>query len=128
MSHSLTAKLWIGIRFVLFGIGGFWLMIVGWMLFLDNFTNHGLGSIWRLGFLPLGFSGAVLMLYGVGEWGRWAYFWVFLSIPLSMLLWFAQFYPQDKMAGALAPAIVAVSTYLLARRYYSRKESRATNL
>lgn len=59
-------------------------------------------------FAPLGILGAVLMLYGVGEWGRWAYLGVFLSIPLSMLLWFLTFYPQDKLAGALAPGVVAV--------------------
>ena len=124
MSHSHIAKIWIGVRFVLFGVGGFWLMILAWVQFLDNFTTPRLGSIWELVFLPVGFIGAVLMLYGVGEWGRWAYIWVFLSIPLSMLLWFVPFYPQDKLAGALAPAIVAVSAYFLAKRYYLDRESR----
>jgi hypothetical protein len=124
MSHSLTTKLWIAVRFVLFGVGGFWLMILAWVHFLDHFTNHRVGSLWQLVFLPMGFIGAVLMLYGVGEWGRWAYLWVFLSIPLSMLLWFVPFYPQGKDAGALAPAVVAVSAYFLAKRYYLHRESR----
>jgi hypothetical protein len=32
--------------------------------------------------LPIAFAGAVMMLVGVGEWKRWAYLWVFLSMPI----------------------------------------------
>jgi hypothetical protein len=57
----------------------------------------------------------------VGEWGKWVYLGVFLSIPLSMLLWFLPMYPHEKLAGVAAPVIVAVVAYLLAKRYYSRR-------
>ena len=101
MSNPLTAKLSIALRFVVFGVGGFLLMLGAWVSFLDGLTSQRTHSAWPLVFTAIGIVGAVSMLYGVGEWERWAYLGVFLSIPLSMLLWFVPFYPQDKLAGAL---------------------------
>jgi hypothetical protein len=105
VSNSLKAKLWIVVRFLVFGVGGFLLMLAAWLSFLDHLNTH---SKWLLVFAPMAIVGAVLMLYGVGEWGKWAYLGVFLSIPLSMLLWFVPSYPQDKLSGAFTPAIVAI--------------------
>jgi len=101
VSNPLTAKLSIALRFVVFGVGGFLLMLGAWVSFLDGLTSQRTHSAWPLVFTAIGIVGAVSMLYGVGEWERWAYLGVFLSIPLSMLLWFVPFYPQDKLAGAL---------------------------
>jgi len=122
VSNSLTAKLWIVVRFLVFGIGGFLLMLAAWLFFLDSLNSLA----WRIVSAPLGIIGAVLMLYGVGEWGRWAYLGVFLSIPFSMLLWFLPFYPQDKLRAGLAPAFVAAVAYLLARLHYWRRQSHST--
>jgi hypothetical protein len=120
VSNSLTAKLWIVVRFLLFGVGGFLLMLVAWLFFLDRLNSH---SAWPLVFAPMGILGAFSMLYGVGEWGRWVYLGVFLSIPLSMLLWLVPFYPVGKLEGAAAPALVALVAYVLAKWHYWRAES-----
>lgn len=123
VSNSLTAKLWIVVRFLLFGVGGFLLMLAAWLSFLDRLNSH---SAWLLVFAPIGIIGAALMLYGVGEWGKWAYLGVFLSIPLSMLLWFIPSYPQDKLSGAFTPAVVAIVAYLLAKLHYWRRQSHSS--
>jgi len=123
VSNSLTGKLWIAVRFLVFGVGGFLLMLAAWLSFLDHLNSH---SAWLLVFAPIGIIGAVLMLYGVGEWGKWAYLGVFLSIPLSMLLWFIPSYPQDKLSGAFTPAIVAIVAYLFAKLHYWRRQSHSS--
>ena len=122
MPNSLTGKLWIAVRFLVFGVGGFFLMLAAWLSFLDSLNSPA----WRLVFAPMGMIGAVLMLYGVGEWGKWAYLGVFLSIPLSMLLWFLPSYPQDKLWGALTPAIVVTVAYLFAKLHYWRQQSHSS--
>ena len=123
VSNSLTAKLWITVRFLVFGVGGFLLMLAAWLCFLGRLNSH---SAWLLVLAPMGIIGAALMLYGVGEWGKWAYLVVFLSIPLSMLLWFIPSYPQDKLYGAFAPAIVAMVAYLFAKLHYWRRQSHSS--
>ena len=123
VSNSLKAKLWIVVRFLVFGVGGFLLMLAAWLSFLDHLSTH---SKWLLVFAPMAITGAVLMLYGVGEWEKWAYLGVFLSIPLSMLLWFVPSYPQDKLSGAFTPSIVAIVAYLFAKRYYWRRQSHSS--
>ena len=119
MFNSLTAKLWIVVRFLLFGVGGFLLMLVAWVFFLDRMNSH---SAWPLVFVPMGILGAFSMLYGVGEWGRSVYLGVSLSIPLSMLLG-STVYPLGKLEGAAAPALVALVAYVLAKWHYWRAES-----
>ena len=104
----------------MFGVGGFCLLFVAWALLL----GHSNEFFWLLGLAPLLVLGAFSMLYGVGEWGRWAYLGVFLSIPLSMLLGFLPFFPQDKLAAAAAPVLVASITYFLAKLHYCRKSLR----
>jgi len=118
---TIGLRLWIAVRFVVFGMGGFLLMLACWVNFIERLTNKYEHSVWPLVLAPLTVMGAVLMLYGVGEWGRWIYLWVFLSLPLSMLLLFLPFYPHDKMSGALTPAAVGLVAYILARRHYSNR-------
>ena len=104
----------------MFGVGGFCLLFVVWTLLL----GHSNDFFWLLGLAPVAVLGAFSMLYGVGEWGRWAYLGVFLSIPLSMLLWFLPFYPPDKLAAAAAPVLVASIAYFLAKLHYYRRSHR----
>ena len=104
----------------MFGVGGFCLLFGTWVLLL----GHSNDFFWLLGLSPLAVLGALSMLYGVGEWGRWAYLGVFLSIPLSMLLCFLPFYPPDKLAAAAAPVLVASIAYFFAKLHYYRKSDR----
>src|SRR6185369_2081330 len=119
----MAPRVFVAIRFIVFGVGGFLLMLGAWVFFLDRITSSYDRSIWPILLAPMTLVGAVLMLYGVGEWGRRAYLAVFLSIPLSMFLWFLPFYPQEKLAGVLAPAVVVVAAFLLTKRYYSRRNA-----
>ena len=115
--------LWIASRFIVFGIGGFLVMLVCWATFLGRVTGGHAFSLSPLLSVPLTVLGAVAMLFGVGEWGRWAYLFVFLSIPLSMCLWFLPMFEHaGKEFGVTVPAVAALITYSLARQYYSRRK------
>jgi uncharacterized membrane protein len=78
--------------------------------------------------LVLAIVGASLMLFAVGEWRRWAYLAVFLSIPATFII--LTVLPQritDSLGLfglpglALILASVAWAAYLLSRRYYRRR-------
>jgi cell division protein FtsW (lipid II flippase) len=85
--------------------------------------------------LPLAFVGALMILAGTGQWRRWAYLCVFLSIPIVALAWMllAPFLPNNspyqrwldpKSLGMVAFALPIVVSYLLVRRYYRRRDAR----
>ena len=120
MFNSLTAKLWIVVRFLLFGVGGFLLMLS------------------RLGVLPRPYEQPFRMaaclrsdghpwcifyalrsrrVGSVGVFGRVS---VYPSFNASSLL---PFYPVGKLEGAAAPALVALVAYVLAKWHYWRAES-----
>jgi hypothetical protein len=63
----------------------------------------------------------VAMLFGVGEWGRWGYLFVFLSIPVSLLLLFL-FPHAGKDVGVLVPALASIGTYITVRTYYASRK------
>src|SRR5207302_4428450 len=75
---------------------------------------------------PLSLVGALMMLFGVGEWGRWAYLWVFVSTPLvvslySLLAW-RDWGGNDVIF--LIFTLPLVLSYFLVRRYYRSREAR----
>jgi hypothetical protein len=67
--------------------------------------------------LPLAFTGALMMLFGAGAWGRWAYLWVFLCIPagLGLLIMLPN---AGKELGVLLVAGPLLVSYPIVRRYY----------
>jgi hypothetical protein len=72
--------------------------------------------------LPLVFIGLFMMLYGAGEWRRWAYLWVFLSIPISLcLLHLIPGAGNDKGSPVIVSAVAAFGTYAGVRAYYARR-------
>ena len=65
--------------------------------------------------------GGVMMLFGVGEWGRWGYLFVFLSFPFSLLLLFL--IPHaGKDIGAIVPTLTSVGRYIIVRTYYAQRK------
>ena len=84
--------------------------------------------------------GALMMLYGGGQWGRWAYLWVFVSVPLmaTPLGWLVEVYPAaDRLfAKPILIMLIALAmpvSYLLVKKYYRRvdnqvREDRAKDL
>jgi hypothetical protein len=125
LSNSLWKKAWVAIRFILFGVFGFLVMFGAWVVLFDRLTSIRRGNVDMSAFLllPLSLLGAVMMLFGVGEWGRWGYLLVFLSIPVSLSLLFVMPEAGGKEIGFIVPTVAAVSTYAVVRRYYARRKT-----
>lgn len=121
---SIGQRAWVGVRFILFGCVGLYLMLFGSIAFILLVFEHGPHLISPFLFLslPLAFIGAVMILYGVGEWGHWAYLWVFLSIPISLfLLLLIPGGGDDKGLPVVVAAVAAFATYAGVRAYYARR-------
>jgi hypothetical protein len=69
---------------------GFFVMLAAWVMLLDRLTSirHGNGEMSPFLLVPFSLVGALMMLFGAGEWGRWGYLLVFLAIPVSFSLLF----------------------------------------
>jgi len=128
LSSSLWKKVWVAVRFVSFGVFGFVVMFGAGVMLLDRFTSARpqTGELSPFLLVPLSLIGALMMLFGVGEWGRWGYLLVFLSIPVSLTFLFLV--PTGgKEVGILVPTMAAVASYVVVRRYYARRKSRNAN-
>lgn len=123
---ALGWKAWVGVRFILFGVGGFLLMLLCGLMLLTYVLEpenrpHVLSPFLSL---PLVLLGSLLMLLGSGGWGRWRYLWVFLSIPLSLSLLLVLPSSWDtKDAAVLLPALAAAISYGFVRWSYQRRNS-----
>jgi len=83
--------------------------------------DHKRGYTTSLGLLTIFILGAVMMLYGAGEWGRWGYLFVFFSIPVSFLV--SLVVPvAGKGGGVIVPTLASVGTYIAVRAYYARRK------
>src|SRR5262249_43875442 len=121
--------LWITIRFMIFGIGGFFALWTGWVMVIDFLNSSPLKDRWSLLGFPLALTGGLMMLFGSGTWKRWAYLWVFFSAPISaaglpLFGYFSQkldeYIPADEgLLFFIAPMPIS---YWLVRRYYKRRE------
>src|SRR5258708_8953466 len=121
--NSLLRNVLIAVRFIVFGVFGFVVMIFAFVTLVDQLTSvrHANGYLVPLGLIAVSGLGAVMMLFGVGEWGRWGYLFVFLSFPVSLLLLFLLPH-AGKDAGAIVPTLASVGTYIVVRTYYSRRK------
>jgi hypothetical protein len=121
-SSSIGKKVWIGLRFVLFGFIGFWVMLYSSVSLMLRVFERQSEMFSPFLSAPLTVVGALMMLYGVGEWKRWAYVWVFLSIPISLfLLFLIPGTSHDKGLPVILAAIAAFGSYAAVRTYYARK-------
>jgi len=77
--NSFLKKAWITARFILFGVFGFLLMLFVFVMLLDGLTaiHHEHRCVIQVGLVLACGLGAIMMLFGVGEWGRWGYLFVF---------------------------------------------------
>jgi len=125
LPNSLWKKAWVAVRFVLFGVLGFLVMLGAWVMLLDRLSSirHENGEMSPFLLVPLPLAGAVMMLFGAGEWGRWGYLLVFLSIPVSLSLLFL-IPAAGKDVGVIVPTLAAAGTYAVVRRYYARRKNR----
>jgi len=84
-TQAKTRKVWIVLRFLLFGCAGFYVMLFGSVAFVARVFDGDEHMIGWLLSLPLAFVGVLMVLYGVGEWRHWGYLLVFLSIPVTFI-------------------------------------------
>jgi hypothetical protein len=122
--NSLLRNALIAVRFIVFGVFGFVVLIFAFVTLMDQLTSvrHANGHLVPLGLIAVSGLGAVMMLFGVGEWGRWGYLFVFLSFPVSLLLLFLLPH-AGKDVGAIVPTLTSVGTYIVVRTYYARRKS-----
>jgi len=121
-STSARQKVWLALRFILFGFPGFWLLLYCAMALFGHFFDSNQHFISPFFLLPLSVIGALLMLYGVGEWGRWAYLCVFFSIPASLclLIWILPG-TGSKLLPVIGIAAAAFAVHARVRAYYARE-------
>jgi hypothetical protein len=121
-SLDVRQRLWVIVRFVLFGCVGFWVLLFGSAHLISRFISEGDHfAISPFFSVPVVLAGTAMMLYGTGEWGHWGYALVFLSIPVSLLL--LVLIPGlggDKVLPALIAGVAAFATYAGVRAYYAR--------
>jgi len=126
-------KLWIAFRFIVFGIGGFLLIWVSMLSLAMEFSSPK--EHWMSPYLALAlaFVATLMMLLGVGEWGRWGYLLVLISSPLVAFLSFTIPWPKwfDDIMNTgsfiLLLALPFIFTYVLVRRYYRRRDAKANS-
>ena len=64
MSHAWLTKVWIAVRFLCFGIVGLFVFFAGFMFMaLPEVMSRYLAGLLALG-------GLLMVLFGVGQWGR----------------------------------------------------------
>src|ERR1700722_14749811 len=118
--RTIGRKAWVALRFVLFGLGGLWLLIIFSVEFLAGVRPQVDTTIFisPLLALPIALVGALMMLFAVGGWGQWAYLWVILSLPITVLL-VGTVLPGDKgLATGLAIAVTASASHAAVRASY----------
>jgi O-antigen/teichoic acid export membrane protein len=126
-------KIETAIKFVVLAIPGF-LIFVGCCLGLIIELSYGEPFTMDPPLAPiLALVGALMILGGTGQWGRWAYLCVFLSIPTTGLVWAMVFkgdsFPDPlttypKLLGMAVFALPMIGSYAIVNRYYSRKALR----
>jgi hypothetical protein len=67
---TIARKIWITIRFIVFGTGGFVAVWVSWLSIMFAFGPPGERFLSPFVAVPLSLVGALMMLYGGGQWGR----------------------------------------------------------
>ena len=124
---TVPQRIWIAIRFVIFGAGGFLLTMVSWANLESRFTAPRTDFMSPYLAAPLLLVGALLMLFGAGEWHRWAYLWVFASTPIaiSSLVRLPAFFGGGKITGLLIFSLPVIISYVVVRGYYRRQSARA---
>ncbi len=118
---TIGQKIWIALRFVVFGLGGFLVIMYFSLAFFSWAFEQDFDLIHLVVSLALLFVGAFMMLYGSGEWRRWGYLWVFLSIPFALLLLFLIPGISGKNLPTLIVPVVVICAYIVVRVYYKRQ-------
>jgi hypothetical protein len=123
-------KIEFAIKFVVLVVPGFLVFMVCCLGLIIE-LSYGEPFVMDPAMAPiLGLVSALMILAGTGQWGRWAYLWVFLSIPIVGLVW-AMIFKRDnffdplatypKLLGVAVFALPMIVSYAFVNRYYARK-------
>jgi hypothetical protein len=122
-------RIWVAVRFVIFGAGGLGLLFYsGIHLFLritEQSPKHTLDPLIATGLLVIA---SLSILYGIGRWGRWLYLPALIVCPfifLALLFGFAARAPHSDKSGGLlfvaAAMVLSFSGLWLVDLYYRRR-------
>ncbi len=107
------------LRFVICGIGGFWLMLLSTLSCYGFLMGERVDFLHPLLALPLAILSSLMLLYGIGQWRKWAYLWVFHA-PLPTALLFEFLTGEHGKEAILAPIIVSpLVAYFAVQAYYA---------
>jgi hypothetical protein len=122
-SQKVVRTARIAFRFILFGIGGFFVTLYSSLAVFAGPNPKGEWFSFSLLALFLVPEGALMMLFGAGAWERRWYALVFLSFSLGIAL--LRFFPAtDKGNGVLLTITPPILAYLFVRRYYRHSEGK----
>jgi hypothetical protein len=127
-------KIEYAIRFFTLGVGGF-LIFTFCCLALIVELSYGEPMLMNpfLG-VPIAFVGGLMILAGTGQWKRWAYMWIFLSVPIAASIWAlsSPFLSENQLLdrhgidprflGILVFGLPMVLSYVFVRRHYLRQD------
>jgi len=116
---SPNSKLATLLRFVFCGLIGLWLMLLTSVSFYLSLMGEN-GFLHPLVILPFVVLSSLLLLYGIGEWGRWAYLWIFHA-PLPSVLLLGLLPGGDSKEAAFLVIIASpIVAYFAVKAYYHK--------
>lgn len=88
-SENCKSQSWlvVSLRFIFSAIPGLILFLVCILALIVEIGERGSTNIHPVLSGVIALLGILMMLYGAGLWKQWRYIWVFISIPLAILLY-----------------------------------------
>ena len=128
-------KIEFAVRFVVLAVPGFLIFMFCCLALVAELSYSEIHAMSPLLAVILALASALMILAGAGQWGRWAYLWIFLSIPIVASIWILllPFLPDGpphqhgidpKVLGLLVFALPMMVSYALVNRYYRRNDDR----
>jgi hypothetical protein len=123
------------VRFVVLAVPGLLIFLFCTLALIAEFSYGEIHVMSPFLAVFLAVASAFMILAGTSQWRRWAYLWVFLSIPIVASIWilllpFLPDGPPDqhgtnpKLFGLLVFAFPTILSYVIVRRHYAHKANR----
>jgi hypothetical protein len=118
--------------FILLAVPGLALVLFCWLGLIIE-LSYGEPLVFSpLLALPLAFVGSLMILAGVRQWRRWGYLWVFLSIPIIVLMWelvsplllsgpYDPLKANPKTLGIVVFVLPTIIGFAIVKLYYKRR-------
>ncbi|HEY1172322.1 MAG TPA: hypothetical protein VGH19_13190 [Verrucomicrobiae bacterium] len=119
LKPSIQSKFLTMLRFIFCGILGFWLMLLSSISLYLFIAGERSNILHPLIALPLVVLSSLMLLYGIGQWGKWAYLWIFHA-PLPSAFVFDLLNTGTGKGDALLPIVLSpVIAYFIVKAYYA---------